>query len=1180
MKNTKIDTIFRKLNALCLMFLLSSTFSFSQIIYQHNFGTTTGAQANPYTVAPPVIDANLNTSQWQAVGATYSFTAGSTGAALAFPAPSTSALNINLTFNVAAGYACDITSCSFWRVRSATGYQNYALSINGTNVTAGTVPTSAANTGSLTCTGFTGLTGTVTVTLTVSTASAGGTIRIDDFTLNGSVYVPCTLPTITLQPANTGTCAGGNVQFATFCTDPTPTYQWQVSTNGGISYSNLGNIAPYSNVTNSTMDITAATVGLNNYRYRCVVTAGGCSSTSNAAILSVGTTPTITSQPANSASTAGSNVFFYVNSPNAATYQWQESINGGSSWTNLTNVPPYTGVTSHTLFINGVTAAMNNFQYRCVLNGCAATVYSNAAILTIVAATGTVFLPGDLVLIGYDSKFGTGVGCGTNTATDIYYLTNFVDVTPGTQFKIINSRFEAGAPANTRTNRWFGPGDSAYMDPAYINFTWNGPGNIAKGTIWAINTLGGTPFNIRLNGTSFLSNFSTTANSLCNISSNDPDQIFVGQGTFTAFGTATVDRYNLFAGKVLFGLTNKAAWVPITSPVSAGNGGANRVSRLPDDIECFNLESATNREVYYYMNSATHTGSQRSLLGAIMNTANWGTPASTACLDVTEDWTGFTASATGKVFSLVAGNPAGFWVGDLNNDWFNCRNWEGLIVPDPSIDVTIPTTAYNNCHIDISAYPTTAAKFYNLAQCKNLTISGWKVQLAGDNNDRLQVNGNLSINLTGQLDMDDGNNGTNDGQIYLLGNWTNTTGMTNFQCGNGAVHFLGNTLQTMAATVSGVEVFGRVILDNPLGNMAINGSLHIGGDFNFVNGIVNPVSLATDVVGFFDDATSTFNNINSYVAGRVHKRGNDAFIFPIGKSARCARAAISAPSAINAEFSAEYFKTGYGTYTMISPLINVSNLEYWIIDRENGTDTPKVTLYWEDTYSSVFTPTANLVVARHNGTDWESEGQTAFTGNVTKGTLTSTFVSNFSPFTLGLIDPTPLPVTWLTFTATKEQEHVLLKWSAIENDMTQSYQLQRSNNGINYQSIDYKIATGGLVISNYQYEDQHPFNGRNYYKIMQTDIDGRVSFSNVVTLDFNHQEVPSAFNTDNEIIISGLNSKQTYTITVIDALGKIITVQQSNESNFRINTTTFASGIYNVTINDGNTIHVFKSVIR
>lgn len=506
MKKISTDINFKKLPALGILFLITATFSYSQIIYQHNFGTSTGPQANPYTVAPPVIDANLNTSQWQAVGATYNFTAGSSGAALAFPAPNTLAMNINLTFNVAAGYACDITSCSFWRVRSATGYQNYSLKINGTNVTAGTVPTIGANTGTLTCSGFTGLTGTVTVTLTVSTTSSGGTIRIDDFTLNGSVYIPCTLPTITLQPANTGVCSGGNALFSTFCTDPSPTYQWQLSTNGGASYSNLSNGAPYSNVTAATMNITGATVPMHNYRYRCVVTSGGCTATSNAAILSVGSAPTITSHPANTSSTAGSNVFFYVNSPNAATYQWQESINGGSSWTNLSNIPPYSGVTSHTLFINGVTTAMNNFQYRCVLNGCASTLNSNAAILTIVAASGTVFLPGDMVLIGYDSKFGTGLGCATNTSTDIYYLTNFVDVLPGTQFKIINSRFESGAPANTRTNRWYGPGDSAFMDPAFINITWNGPGNIAKGTIWAINTLGGNPFDIRLNGVSSLSN--------------------------------------------------------------------------------------------------------------------------------------------------------------------------------------------------------------------------------------------------------------------------------------------------------------------------------------------------------------------------------------------------------------------------------------------------------------------------------------------------------------------------------------------------------------------------------------------------------------------------------------------------------------------------------------------------
>lgn len=67
-------------------------------------------------------------------------------------------------------------------------------------------------------------------------------------------------------------------------------YQWQVSTNGGTSWTNLTNVTPYSGVLTSTLTITAAPISLNNNRYRAVVTLTNNVCTllpSNGAILKV-----------------------------------------------------------------------------------------------------------------------------------------------------------------------------------------------------------------------------------------------------------------------------------------------------------------------------------------------------------------------------------------------------------------------------------------------------------------------------------------------------------------------------------------------------------------------------------------------------------------------------------------------------------------------------------------------------------------------------------------------------------------------------------------------------------------------------------------------------------------------------------------------------------------------------
>jgi hypothetical protein len=243
----------------------------------------------------------------------------------------------------------------------------------------------------------------------------------------------------------------------------------------------------------------------------------------------------------------------------------------------------------------------------------------------------TIFKPGDLVFIGYDAQ----VDCsGSN---DMYYLTNLVDIFPGTKFLVVNSRFEAGAPANTRTNRWGGAGNNPYEDPGYAEFTWNGPGNIVAGSIISFKMLGTLPTsatNILINGTPNAGLVNSNNIGSCNISSSAPDQIFIVQGSFTAFGTVSVDRYNLLNGRVLYGLTNGVDWIPFTSAVSAGTtGGTTRQSRLPGDIECFNLSFPTRREVTFYNNSALHEGSKRQILLSLMTSSNYTYPSASSCLD-------------------------------------------------------------------------------------------------------------------------------------------------------------------------------------------------------------------------------------------------------------------------------------------------------------------------------------------------------------------------------------------------------------------------------------------------------------------------------------------------------------------------------------------------------------------
>jgi gliding motility-associated-like protein len=185
---------------------------------------------------------------------------------------------------------------------------------------------------------------------------------------------------ITTQPSASILCVGGNTSFSIVASNAS-SYQWQVSTNSGTSFSNIVNVGIYSGATTATLTITGATMGMSGYLYRCIAT-GTSSVNSNAATLTINSAPSIIAQPSDRTICAGSNTTFSVTASNATGYQWQ--VNNGSGPVNIANGGVYSGATTSTLTITGATGLMNNLQYRLIATGsCTPSATSNSATLKV-----------------------------------------------------------------------------------------------------------------------------------------------------------------------------------------------------------------------------------------------------------------------------------------------------------------------------------------------------------------------------------------------------------------------------------------------------------------------------------------------------------------------------------------------------------------------------------------------------------------------------------------------------------------------------------------------------------------------------------------------------------------------------------------------------------------------------
>lgn len=93
--------------------------------------------------------------------------------------------------------------------------------------------------------------------------------------------------------------------------------------------------------------------------------------------------PAVTGNPSAATTCAGGGATFQVTASNATGYQWQVSVSGGA-YTDITASGIYSGVTTPTLTLSNVTAAMNGNSYQCVVTGnVAPTANSSAATLTV-----------------------------------------------------------------------------------------------------------------------------------------------------------------------------------------------------------------------------------------------------------------------------------------------------------------------------------------------------------------------------------------------------------------------------------------------------------------------------------------------------------------------------------------------------------------------------------------------------------------------------------------------------------------------------------------------------------------------------------------------------------------------------------------------------------------------------
>lgn len=207
-------------------------------------------------------------------------------------------------------------------------------------------------------------------------------------------------------------------------------------------------------------------------------------------------------------------------------------------------------------------------------------------------------------------------------------------------------------------------------------------------------------------------------------------------------------------------------------------------------------------------------------------------------------------------------------------------------------------------------------------------------------------------------------------------------------------------------------------------------------------------------------------------------------------------------------------------------------------------------------------PEGQLTLNIHNGTTWSIIPATTRDG--TNNFVLTNGVASTGLNELTLSGTAGLPLAWLSFTATKQNQTALLKWATTQEQNTRNFTVQHIANGTSWTGIGTILATGNNnITSNYSYIHTNPVTGINYYRILQTDLDNRSSYSAIRTLQFTKTDESFTIignPVTNNVLTVQVN--EAITLALYTADGKLLLQENVNAGTKTIDVSRYAKGTY------------------
>jgi len=185
------------------------------------------------------------------------------------------------------------------------------------------------------------------------------------------------------------------------------------------------------------------------------------------------------------------------------------------------------------------------------------------------------------------------------------------------------------------------------------------------------------------------------------------------------------------------------------------------------------------------------------------------------------------------------------------------------------------------------------------------------------------------------------------------------------------------------------------------------------------------------------------------------------------------------------------------TSTVVKTMWNISETS------SGGTDVDLL-FQWNGTDEATSFNRSSCHMAHYSNSSWSTVGSNANAGGSDPYTFSySNYTGTFSPFGIEGAGG-PLPITLVYFKATRHGENNIITWATASEDDNNFFTIERGLDGKTFETIATINGAGNSSrIIDYSYTDASAPTATNYYRLKQTDFDGKSSYSPIV---FTHCE--------------------------------------------------------------------------